>query len=272
MRELRKIPLKSVELSSSRPTIPEAVNALAQSIAESGLLNPILVTEAALYNAGVLDSGYRVIAGNHRVASARQLGWEEIDAFVVDAAGTLECELMEIDENLCRAELTAAQRAIAIGRRKEIWEALHPNNGRSLPENTRGRPREFAGDTEAATGEAKRTVNQHLSRAESLGPDIKEVIGTSLDKGVELDALKKLPPEERKELIGRAKEGEQISAKDYIEDEHARSVRLVKQAIAELFRCVKAMDAEAFGNVLDEIEFSDEVAEYASLIAERAGV
>jgi hypothetical protein len=58
----------------------------------------------------------------------------------------------------------------------------------------------------------------------------------------------------------------------FAESPRDRNIRYLKQAIAELSRCVKAMDAEVFGNVLDEIEFSDEVAEYASLIAERAGV
>jgi hypothetical protein len=118
---------------------------------------------------------------------------------------------MEIDENLCRAELTAAQRAIAIGRRKEIWEALHPETAR-IPRSLGGRGNiGFSEDTERATGESKRRLQEHISRAESLGPDIKEIIGTSLDKGVELDALKKLPPEERKELIDRAKGGEHLA-------------------------------------------------------------
>lgn len=118
--------------------------------------------------------------------------------------GSLEAELVEIDENLIRAELTPAQRAASIARRREIWGALHPNSGQSLPENARGRPREFAGDTESSTGEAKRTVNLHLSRADALGPDLKAVIGTSLDKGVELDALKDMEPEARRPLIEAA--------------------------------------------------------------------
>ena len=41
-------------------------------------------------------------------------------------------------------------------------------------------------------------------RAEALGDDIDRLVGTSLDKGVELDALKAMPEPERKELIERA--------------------------------------------------------------------
>ncbi len=108
------------------------------------------------------------------------MGWTEIDAFVEDG-DELKAELVEIDENLLRDEFTPAQRAVAVHRRKEIWEALHPNSGRNPPENRgRGRPVDFAGDTEKATGESKRRTNEHLARAEALGPDIHEVVGTSL--------------------------------------------------------------------------------------------
>jgi len=109
----------------------------------------------------------------------------------------LDAELIEIDENLCRSELTAAQRSSAIRRRKEIWEALHPNSGTNCPENReRGRPSEFASETANVSGQTKRDINRHLARAEALGDDLAEVTGTSLDKGVELDALGKYNPAE----------------------------------------------------------------------------
>ena len=56
-------------------------------------------------------------------------------------------------------------------------------------------------------------MNRHLARAEAIGDDLERVTGTSLDKGVELDALAKLPEPERKDLIDRAEAGEQVSAR-----------------------------------------------------------
>ena len=35
----------------------------------------------------------------------------------------------------------------------------------------------------------KQAINQHIARAEALGDDLPRVTGTSLDKGVEMDAL-----------------------------------------------------------------------------------
>ncbi len=94
-----------------------------------------------------------------RLAAARALGWETIAAFVLDSdTGNLEAELIEIDENLCRAELTPAQRAAAIARRKQIWEALHPESG-SICATLTGRGNVgFAADTAKAAGMTKQSI------------------------------------------------------------------------------------------------------------------
>ena len=114
-------------------------------------------------------------------------------------------------------ELSPAQRAEAIQRRKELWEVLHPESARN-PRTLTGRGNiAFSADTEKATGESKRRLQEHLARAEALGPDIHAVVGTSLDKGVELDALVKMKPEERRDLVRRAQAGEQVSAKHHNE-------------------------------------------------------
>lgn len=76
-----------------------------------------------------------------------------------------------------------------------------------------GRPKEFAADTAAVSGQSKRDINRDLARADALGPDLDRIVGTSLDKGVELDALKAMPEPERKELIDRAAAGEKVSAR-----------------------------------------------------------
>ena len=53
---------------------------------------------------------------------------------------------------------------------------------------------------------------QDATRAKKI-PRIVELIGTSLDKGEELDALTKLSPEQQEHLIAKAKAGEKVSAK-----------------------------------------------------------
>lgn len=212
-----------VASAQPRPLVTEAVDKLASSIRDVGLIQPITVRQCSIMSGGLAGQGFQVVAGHHRVAACRALGWTEIDAIVIEAGEHLQAELIEIDENLCRSELTAAQRSKAVKRRREIWEALHPVSkiavGQVVPPqspSSMARPQEkaFAAETAAITGESKRDVNRHLARAEALGDDLDKVTGTSLDKGVELDALKAMQPEQRAPLIERAQAGEKVSARD----------------------------------------------------------
>ena len=219
MKQVQEIPLRRISLSDSRPTIPDTVNALASSLEELGLIQPITVRNGPVADGGITVQGYRVVAGNHRVAAARALGWEQIEAFVLEGEDRLDEEMREIDENLIRAELSASQRAYAIKRRKELWVMRHPEQvGEARPpvetkKHGHAQEKAFAADTAERTGQSKRSINEHVSRAEALGDDLDAITGTSLDKGVELDALKAMSPEERKPLIERAKSGEKVSAR-----------------------------------------------------------
>lgn len=230
MRDLKTIEAKYISRSDSRPIDKATVEKLSESIKEIGLLQPITVKEATVMISGVAGDGYKVVAGNHRLEALKSAGILDVEAFVLRDLSWADSELREIDENLIRAELTPSQRAHAIRRRKEIWTQRHGEEESEVAQSeppqsseqsykghlggARPQRKEFASDTSQATGEAKSSINRHVSRAEALGDDLNAVTGTSLDKGVELDALKGMTPEERKPLIDRAQAGEKVSARD----------------------------------------------------------
>jgi hypothetical protein len=122
-----------------------------------------------------------VLAGRHRVTATRELGWAEIDAVIVEA-DACRAELMEIDENLVRHDLTDAQRAAAHARR----EALMVDMGLVLP--GAGKPSNLARSAElksyykgaaSSLGVSERTVRQDLSRGKKIAPEVlAEVQGT----------------------------------------------------------------------------------------------
>lgn len=224
---MQTINLRSLVASGQpRPLITEVVDKLAASIQEVGLIQPITVKPTTVVH-GVAETGWQIVAGHHRVAACRALGMQCIDAIVIDDAGHLQTELIEIDENLCRAELSTSQRSLYTKRRKQIWEALHPVETKQklevesfvpLQVSTHGgaRPHNkgFSASTAEATGMTKQAINRQLARAEALGDDtLTKVTGTSLDSGVELDALAKLPEPVRAVLVERASAGEQVSAR-----------------------------------------------------------
>ena len=266
--DIERIPLRTLKASGQpRPLITEAVDKLAASIREVGLIQPISVRCVPVMDGGVAVDGHQIVAGHHRVAAARALGWTEIDAIIVDAGEHLQAELMEIDENLCRAELTAGQRAQAIKRRRQIWEALHPAEiqvGKVCPpESATGYkqppPQEkgFAASTAAVSGESKRAINQHLARADALGDDLERITGTSLDKGVEMDALAKLPEPERKDLIDRAEAGENVSARPAQSKPaaplHERLCETINESVGRILGVVQADSIAEFAETVNRM-------------------
>jgi hypothetical protein len=98
---------------------------------------------------------------------------------VFDALGTVEEHMTEAEE------------------REQVAQVAPP-----VAKHGRAQDKGFAADTAQISGESKAAINRHLARAEALGDDLDKVTGTSLDKGVELDALKAMTPEQRAPLGG----------------------------------------------------------------------
>lgn len=110
-----RIPINQIRVNPGRrKALPEHIEELAKSIAEIGLLNPITV-----------DHDFNLIAGLHRLEAVRILGWSEIECMVSSLEG-LQAELAEIDENFVRRGLSTVEFGELLLRRKEIYEALHP--------------------------------------------------------------------------------------------------------------------------------------------------
>lgn len=273
--ELLRVSLKNLRASDQpRPLVTEDVDKLAKSIKEVGLIQPITVRRAVVMN-GVAEQGYQIVAGHHRVAACRTLAWDAIDAILIESEEFLQAELIEIDENLCRSELTAAQRAKSIKRRKEIWEAMHPSKESGAtcatletPKTGRGNE-QFAASTSEITGESKSQINRHVARAEALGDDLDKVAGTSLDKGVELDALKAMPPEERAPLIERAQAGEKVSAREEVKKPKAPvlspGIRLQMALLHGLERMLESAGVACVDDLVDAINsLPDNEREYLS--------
>src|SRR5262249_49378835 len=110
--ELLPLPVNAIKVVAPRriPTA-EAVERLIASMREIGLQTPITVRPR------LGDGGhYDLVAGAHRLAAAKALGWKKIDCFVVDFDDA-NVELWEIDENLMRSELDAAEHARLTKRR-----------------------------------------------------------------------------------------------------------------------------------------------------------
>lgn len=123
MANYKSIPLQSIHVGErARPVDREHATAIAGSMVDRGLINPIIVRPTPAANGGATP--FTLVAGGHRLEAARMNGWEEIDALVV-SADAAEAQLVELSENLFRNELSALDRGIFVTKFREIFEEKH---------------------------------------------------------------------------------------------------------------------------------------------------
>jgi N6-adenosine-specific RNA methylase IME4/ParB-like chromosome segregation protein Spo0J len=214
-RAIREIAIGDITIPTKRmrQLRPETVDELAHSFGQSGQLQAIVVRPNS-------RGGHILVAGRHRVEAARKRGQKTIRAEIRDGLDADAALLAEIDENLVRADLSPAERALHVGRRKELYEKLHPETKRGGDRKSAkaksnrqngNLKRRFTKDAAKKTGKGERTIQRDASRAKIT--HLADVIGTSLDEGEQLDALAKLPETEQRGLIALAKTGKYVSAK-----------------------------------------------------------
>ena len=158
-----------------RAVNPDKVMQIAESMKSIGLINPVCVKYSD-------DGGTcTLVAGAHRLAAAKHLGWDSIDTVEI-VGGDLTAQLAEIDENLCRSELTPTQEAEHLSRRKDVWDAMRSvvseESGATcttLPGTGRGNT-QFASETAAVTGKDKSTINRAIRRATEVCQAARDLI------------------------------------------------------------------------------------------------
>ncbi|WP_061930180.1 ParB/RepB/Spo0J family partition protein [Aureimonas sp. AU22] len=203
------------------------VSTLMNSIGAVGLLHPITVYQRPVIRGSNTVSGFGLVAGLHRLSACRALEWITIPAIVV-TLGELERQIAECDENLCGPRLSPSDQALFTRRRKEAYEALHPETRHGENQHTSSRQvgnsssERFTADTAAATGRSERAVQRDAERGQKVSQDALDIIRhTKLDTGSYLDKLKKLPAEEQ---VRSAKRDLVISEKADRAEDRAKSV------------------------------------------------
>jgi hypothetical protein len=210
----------------------ERLEALVQSISTIGLRSPITVRIVPkMIVDGVEEEDAPVlVAGLHRLEAVKKLGRKSVDCFV-EPGSELDAQLWEIDENLCRSELTELERAEHLQNRKAIYEQMYPEvrqgglpgapgGGKAKTANLAG----FAADTATKTGISERTVRRDARRASKIDPGVRGRIRDNrkiADSGAELDTLASMPATEQKRVIDILEAGQAVSvreAKKLLED------------------------------------------------------
>ena len=188
MRHLRteEIPVDKIDQGDRlRPVDQSIAGDFAQQLAAHGQKTPIEVIAQP-------RGRYRLLAGAYRLTAAKINGWETIRATIFELTGKtkadrdFEIRLAEIDENLQRLELSPLDRAVFLGRRKELYEARYPETKKGAQGGRGGNRREsgnltFAKATSLAIGMTDRTIQRATRIYKRLPADLrKRLQGTHL--------------------------------------------------------------------------------------------
>jgi ParB family chromosome partitioning protein len=183
------------------------VSALARSIAEIGLLTPIILSE-----------GYTLVAGNRRLEACKSLGWTAIPATVLPLTA-LQAKLVEIDENLQRQDLTALERAEQLAERKQVYEALHPETRQGAQGRRGSGGGEFVSRTDTVSfsdataeqiGATARTVRRAVQIADAIPEDVRDTLRNTAiaDRQTDLLALSRMDEPRQREIANLIAEGQ----------------------------------------------------------------
>ena len=177
-----------------RSVNPDHAALIAESFRANGQMTPI---EVRRDEAGK----FVLVAGAHRLAAARLAEMDQIAASITDADED-QARLREIDENLCRRDLTELDRATFLAERKAVWIRLHPETavtGRKKLKTNLSLIPTFAEDAAERLGLSPRSVDRAIRRSIALRDDVKALLAHSkwADNGAVLDGLSKLSPDDQ---------------------------------------------------------------------------
>ena len=173
--------IADIIIPEGRHASETSVLELAASMEELGQLQPIIITP-----------DHVLVAGLHRLRACERRGCTEIDVIIVHL-DELRTELAGIDENLTRKALTALERAELMARRKEIYEALHPEAARPRggrpPKNGDGMS-PFSLNAAGLVGCDQRTVQTDVQIATAIPQDVRDAIRSTTLADHKTDMLK----------------------------------------------------------------------------------
>jgi len=118
----KKVPIKLIKVKSERGRKEfKRIDELASSIKEKGLINPLLVM--------LDDEGkfYELIAGERRYRASVLAGLLEVPITLGDGLTNIQLKALELEENVCRQDLTAMEEAELMRQIDDLRRKTNPN-------------------------------------------------------------------------------------------------------------------------------------------------
>jgi DNA modification methylase len=211
--QVKNINISKIKVKRGRRAVnKERVAQIAESISTLGLLHPISINKQ-----------YQLVTGRHRLEAYRTLGKKTIPAITTEKG--LKADLMEIDENLIRQELSVLERAECLTKRKDIYETMYPESikrgpGRGHRETKRAVLVSFTADSANKTGSSRRYIEETVQIAKNIPSDLKKMILKSdlADSKKELLKLARLDNKLQHKVVKLRLKNDDMSVDEIVKD------------------------------------------------------
>ena len=247
--EIRK--LKDLKATNPYLRLGTDVSDLEKSIQTLGLIAPIVISPENV-----------ILAGARRFQALLNLGFTEAPVMIVDK-GDLESELVSIDENLVRKDLTKIEIEGHLRRAKEIYQNINPideDETESKQKRVILPAEKFLNLIAEKTGLSPKQIHEAINRDEMASKAVKEARKNgelSLSQTNEIVKLKKdeqqkslahlisLPVREIKKFVKIAKtQGVEEAIKETPSTPHAREFQEIEVTLKKLLKKLKQLDIE----------------------------
>ncbi len=250
--------LKDLKATNPYLRLGSDVTDLEKSIQTIGLIAPL-----------VISSDNVILAGARRYQALLNLGFSETPVVIIDQ-GELEQELISIDENLVRKDLSKIEIEGHLRRAKEIYQALHSSEVEGHVDNkneilnandiTVLPAEKFLTMVAEKTGLSPKQIAEAISRDEMAAPNVKtarqngelsisqtnELVKLNKeDQNKSLQHIKSLPVREIKKFVKLAKtQGIEEALEQSSPIPHAREIQEIELALKKLNKKLKQLELE----------------------------
>lgn len=244
LEPIELIPVDQIHVEDRlRSVNPDHAALIAESFRANGQMTPIEVRRQ------LGDGKLFLVAGAHRLEAAKLAEMDQIAAIVTDF-GRDEARLREIDENLCRRDLTELDRATFLAERKAVWARLNPEAVVFKKKNTRTNLSTigtFSEEVAAKLGLSRRSIDRAIRRHTSLCREAKAILAHSkwADNGAVLDGLANLQDDDQVRVAGALTREENPArnlAAALAEFQPAKKVSRNQEIDEQFFRLMRAWE------------------------------
>jgi ParB family chromosome partitioning protein len=243
--------LKELKATNAYLRLGTDVTDLEKSIMTVGLIAPLVISAENI-----------ILAGARRYQALLNLGFTDVPVVIIDETkGELEKELISIDENLVRKDLSKIEIEGHLRRAKEIYQAIHPYEKSDVQIDKTFLPAEkFLNIVAEKTGLSTKQIHEAINRDEMADKVVKaarkngelsisqtnEIVKlTKADQKKSLEHIKSLPVREIKNFVKLAKaEGIELALKGTPKIPHAREFNEIEITLKRLHKKLKQLDLE----------------------------